>query len=60
VDQDGHGQHGHGRILINDAAKQQNPTSHVRIFFLKVAIDMAGKQKKIILARTKATERLLF
>jgi hypothetical protein len=23
----GHGQHGHGRILINDTAKQQSPAS---------------------------------
>ena len=41
VDQDGHGQHDHGRILINDAENTKNPTSHVRFFFLKVAIDRA-------------------
>ena len=53
VDQDGHGQHGHGRILINDAAKQRNPTSYRGYFFLKVAIDrgpgplsIAGLKKK--------------
>ena len=48
VDQDGHGQHGLGRILINDAAKQQNPTSFIRFFFVKVAIDRgpAGLEKK--------------
>ena len=47
------GQHGHGRILINDAAKQQNPTSCRGYFFLKVAIDrapgalsIAGLEKK--------------
>ena len=40
VDQDGHGQYGHGRILINDAAKQQNPTSHLRFLFLRPEIDM--------------------
>ena len=51
--QDGHGQHGHGRILINDAAKQRNPTSYRGYFFLKVAIDrgpgplsIAGLEKK--------------
>jgi hypothetical protein len=32
VDQDGHGQHDHGKILINDAAKQQNPASCVSFF----------------------------
>ena len=44
VDQNGHGQHGHGRILINDAAN----------FILKVAIDrgpdplsIAGLEKNI-------------
>ena len=38
VDQDGHGQHDHGRILINDAAncKIRLPVGD---FFLKVAID---------------------
>ena len=41
VDQDGHGQQDHGRILINDAAKQQNPTSHRGYFSFKVAIDRA-------------------
>ena len=41
MDQDGHGQHGHDRILINDAAKQRNPTSYRGFFFLKVAIDRA-------------------
>ena len=54
MDQDGHGQHGHGRILINDATKQQNPTSYRGYFFLKVAIDrgpgplsIAGLKKNI-------------
>ena len=41
MDQDGHGQHGHDRILINDAAKQQNPASYRGYLFLKVAIDRA-------------------
>ena len=39
VDQDGHGQHGHGRILINAAAKQQNPTSCRGYFFWRPAMD---------------------
>ena len=39
------GQHGHGRILINDAAKQQNPTSYRGYFFLKVAIDRGPHPK---------------
>ena len=54
MDQDGHGQHGYGRILINDAAKQQNPTSCRGFFFVKVAIDrglgplsIAGLKKNI-------------
>ena len=54
MDQNGHGQHDHDRILINDAAKQQNLTSYRGYFFLKVAIDrgaaplsIAGPQKKI-------------
>ena len=54
MDQDGHGQHDHDRILINDAAKQRNPTSYRGYFFLKVAIDrdqwllsIAGLKKKI-------------
>jgi hypothetical protein len=49
-------QHGHGRILITDAAncELQNPTSCKGVFFLKVAIDrapgglsIAGLKKKI-------------
>jgi hypothetical protein len=61
VDQDGHGQHGHDRILIiinvnvNAAAKQRNPASNRGYFFLKVAIDrapralsIAGLKKKIV------------
>ena len=54
MDQDGHGQHDHDRILINDAAKQRNPTSYRGYFFLKVAADrapgalsIAGLEKKI-------------
>ena len=54
MDQDGHGQHGHGGILINGAAKQRNPTSYRGYFVLKVAIDrgpgplsIAGLKKNI-------------
>ena len=46
VGQDDRGQHGHGRILINDAAKQQDPTSCVRFFFLRPVIDRAPQPSK--------------
>ena len=39
MDQNGHGQHGHGMILINGAAKKRNPTSYRGYFFLRPAID---------------------
>ena len=57
MDQDGHGQHDHDRILINDAAKQRNPTSYRGYFFLKVAIDRAPRALSIAGLKKKITYR---
>ena len=57
MDQDGHGQHDHDRILINDAAKQQNPTSYRGYFFSKVAIDRGPGPLSVAVLKKKNSNR---
>ena len=50
-------QHGHGRILINDAAKQQNPTSCRGYFFWRPAMDRAPGALSIATFEKKSGSR---